>query len=176
MRNILIKKKYGKKAQFESILLAVITIFIIAVILFFFNHMSVKIYDSFDSFLNTSEYNDTPAHDALHTIQNVEKTNIWDWAFLAIFVGIIIQIVMFSFATRINIAFYWLMVLIDLPILIVGVVLSNIWQNLAANSEFAVTIARFPITNLLLGTYFPIAIVILITIASVILFGKTPGE
>ena len=41
--------------------------------------------------------------------------NLWDWAFLAIFIGLIIQIVMFSFATQINIAFYWIMVIIDLP-------------------------------------------------------------
>ena len=58
---------------------------------------------------------------------------------------------MFSFATRINIAFFWLMIIIDIPLLVVGVVLSNIWQEVAANPEMTTTVARFPITNALLG-------------------------
>ncbi len=165
----------NKKGQFESVLLAVITIFIIGIIVFFFSHMSKQIYDSLDDYLETSEYNDTEAHRTLEKIQAVEGSNIWDWAFLAIFIGLIIQIVMFSFATRINIAFYWIMVVLDIPILIVGVVLSNVWQTLAANAEFATTILRFPITNLLLGTYYPIAVTVLIFFASIILFGKKPG-
>lgn len=164
----------SKRAQFESVLLVVITIFIIGIILFFFNHMNKQIYDKFDEYLETSDYNGTEAHEVLQEIQYIEGTNIWDWAFLAIFIGLIIQIVMFSFATRINIAFYWIMVILDIPILIVGVVLSNVWQTLAANSEFATTILRFPIANLLLGSYFPIAVTILIFFASIILFGKKP--
>ena len=142
----------NKRGQFESVLLVVITIFIIGIILFFFNHMNKQIYDKFDDYFETSDYNNTEAHQALEKIQYIEGTNIWDWAFLAIFIGLIIQIVMFSFATRINIAFYWIMVILDIPILIVGVVLSNVWQSLASNAEFATTILRFPIANLLLGS------------------------
>lgn len=166
----------NKKGQFESVLLAIITIFIIGVILFFFNHMNKQIYDSLDDYFETSDFNDTEAHKALEKVQEIEGSNIWDWAFLAIFVGLIIQIVMFSFATRINIAFYWIMVVLDLPILIVGVVLSNVWQSLVANGQFTTTILRFPITNLLLGTYFPISVTIIIFFASIILFGKRPQQ
>ena len=166
----------NKRGQFESILLVVISIFILGVILFFFNHMNSQIYDKFDDYFEGSEdYNNTEAHASLEDIQAIEKTNIWDWAFLAIFIGLIIQIVMFSFATRINIAFYWIMILVDIPILIVGVVLSNIWQEMVANGEFVITLTRFPIANLLLGTYYPIAITIIIFIASIVLFGKRPG-
>lgn len=169
-------KMKNKKAQFESVLLAIVTIFIIGIILFFMNHMNKQIYDSLDEYFEeTEDFNETQAHKALEKIQTLEGTSIWDYAFLAIFVGLIIQIVMFSFATRINIAFYWIMVLLDIPILIVGVVLSNVWQTLAANAEFAVTITRFPIADLLLGSYFPIAVTIIIFIASIILFGKRPG-
>ena len=165
----------NKRGQFESVLLVVITIFIIGIILFFFNHMNKQIYDKFDEYFEEdTDLNNTEAHQALEKIQYIEGTNIWDWAFLAIFIGLIIQIVMFSFATRINIAFYWIMVILDIPILIVGVVLSNVWQSLAANAEFATTILRFPIANLLLGSYFPIAVTVLIFFASIILFGKKP--
>lgn len=167
----------NKRGQFESILIVVITIFVLAVILFFFNHLNSEIYDKFDDYLEGNEkFNETEAHVAIQDIKSVEQSNIWDWAFLAIFIGLIIQIVMFSFATQINIAFYWIMIIIDLPILIVGVVLSNVWQELAANSVFTTTITRFPITNLLLGTYYPIAITIIIFIGSIVLFGKRPNQ
>ena len=169
-------KKLKKKAQFESVLFAIITIFIVGIILFFMSHVNKELYDKFDEILEKdADLNQTQAHKALEKVQRVEGSNIWDYAFLAIFIGLIIQIVIFSFATRINIAFYWILILLDLPILIVGVVLSNVWQTLAANTEFATTILRFPITNLLLGSYFPIAVTIIIFIASIILFGKRPG-
>jgi len=165
----------NKKAQFQTTLLVVITIFIIGIILFFFNHLNNQLYSSLDKYLNESaEYNESEARSSVQRIQTVENS-VWDYAFLAIFIGLLIQILMFSFATRANIAFYWLLVLIDIPILIVGVVLSNIWQELAINPEFAVTITRFPITNTLLGTYFPIALTVIFFFGAVILFGKKPG-
>ena len=83
-------------------------------------------------------------------ILEVEKS-VWDYAFLAIFIGLIIQIIMFAFATRISLAFFWLMLILDLPILLVGVILSNIWQGIASNPQFTETVARFPMTDLILG-------------------------
>jgi len=163
----------NKKGQFQSTLLAIVSIFILGVILFFFNHMNYQIYDKFDDYLEGNPtYNNTEAHIAIQDIKNVEGSRIWDYAFLAIFIGLIIQIVLFSFATRINIAFYWILILVDIPILIVGVVLSNVWQELVSNPEFSTTITRFPITDFLLGTYFPIAVTIFIFISSIVLFGK----
>jgi hypothetical protein len=163
-----------KKAQFESKLLAIVVIFIIGVLLFFFNRLNNELYSGLDEWLNDSANEGTnysTARTALQGIQTVENS-IWDFAFLAIFIGLIVQILLFSFATRINIAFFWIMVLLDLPLLVVGVVLSNVWQELASNPEFASTLARFPITNTLLGTYYPIAVVFIIFISSIILFGK----
>lgn len=165
----------NKKGQFESFLLAIIMIFIIAVILFFFNHLNKQVYESFDKYFNESpSYNQSEAHETVQKLQTIEGSNIWDWVFLAVFIGLIIQIILFSFATRINVAFFWIMVIVDIPILIVGVIVSNIWQSLASNSEFATTILRFPITNTLLGTYFPMACVIILFLGMIALFGKPP--
>lgn len=164
-----------KKGQFESKLLAIIIIVVIGIILLFFNRLNNELYDGFNKYFEeTPKYNGSEAHNATIDIQTIENS-VWDWAFLAIFAGLIIQIILFSFATRINLAFYWLMVLLDLPILVVGVVLSNIWQEMAANPQFVENIARFPITDAILGTYYPIAITFIIFITSIILFGKRPG-
>ena len=165
----------NKKAQFETKLLAIVVIFIIGIILLFFNRLNNELYDNLGDYFNESEdYNQSEAYESLKDIQYVENS-VWDYAFLAIFIGFIIQILLFSYATRINIAFFWLMVILDIPLLIIGVILSNIWQETAANPAFATTIARFPITNTLLGTYFPIAIVAIFFFAAIILFGKSPG-
>jgi len=166
----------NKKAQFETKLFAIILIFIIGVLFLFLNHMNNQIYDSLDEYFNdTEDYNESEARTTLGKIQTADNS-VWDWAFLAIFIGFIIQIVLFSFATRINIAFFWLMVIIDIPILIVGVVLSNVWQEVASNPEFATTILRFPLTNLILGTYYPMGIVFIMFITMIVLFGKPPQE
>jgi len=170
------KRKMNKKGQLESFLLIFVMAFIIGIFLFFANHLTNAFYDEFNDYFNSSsKYNDTTAHQTVEKIQDVENS-AWDYAFLAIFVGLIIQIMLFSFATQINAAFYWIMVILDVPILIIGVILSNVWQELAANATFATTIARFPITNAILGTYYPTIIVGVLFIAMIVLMGKPPGN
>ncbi len=166
----------NKKAQFQNMVLVVISIFIVAIILFFLNHMNVEIYSSLNEYFLTSDYNQTEAHNVTTQLLDLEETNMWDWAFLAIFIGLIIQMLVFSFASRVNVAFFWIFVLLGILILIIGVILSNIWQEIAGNAEFATTILRFPIMNTVLGTYYPTAIVAILFLGMIILFGKFPGQ
>jgi len=166
----------GKRAQFESILLAVITIFILGIILFFFNHVNDKLYTSLDEYFEDSEsLKGSYAQNVTQDIQEVDNA-AWDWAFLAIFIGLIINMLFFSFATRINVAFYWVFALLGIVILIVGVVMSNIWQEMVINPEFSETVLRFPITNMLIGSYFPTIVVAILFITMIVLFGKPPTE
>ena len=153
-----------------------ITVFVIGLVLFFLSHFNKTFYDEFDDLLEEGDYNNTEAHQALEKFQTIEGTNIWDYAFLAIFIGLMIQMLLFSFATRINIAFYWIFALVGIMILIVGTVLSNVWQEVAANPVFSETILRFPIANMLLGTYYPIAVTAFLFLGMIILFGKTPDK
>lgn len=169
-------KSINRKGQFESRLLAIIMIIIVGILLFFFSKLNAGLYGGLDKYFNNSEdYNVSEAHTALTEINTLETSNMWDYAFLAIFIGVVLQIILFSFAGRANIAFYWIMIILDIPILIVGVVLSNIWQELAANPEMLDTISRFPIANFLLGTYYPVVCVIILFISLVVLLGKSPG-
>lgn len=167
----------NKRGQFESVLIVVISMFIIGMVLFFMNHFDKQIYDKYDEYLgNNTDLSGTEAHVAIRDIRDLEETNIWDYAFLAIFVGLMIQLLLFSFATRINIAFYWLFAILGIIILIVGVMLTATWQELSINPEFGTTLARFPITNTLLGTYFTWVISFIVMISMIILFGKRPSE
>jgi len=167
----------NKKAQFESILFGIVMIVIIGIILLFMNHVNEKLYDELDEhFEGNANLNNTEAHLALQDIHDVEKSNIWDWVFLAIFIGLMIQMLIFSFASRTNIAFFWIFVILGIIILMAGVILSNIWQETVAKPEFADTILRFPITNSILGSNYPIIIVGIIFLALIVLFGKFPGQ
>lgn len=163
----------NKKAQFETKLLAIIAIVTLGILFFFMQHLNNKVFNEFDEYLNDSDYNGTEAHTAIQDIRDVDNS-VWDYAFLAIFIGFVLQILLFSYATRISPAFFWIDMIINIPLLIIGVVTSNIWQELASNPEFSTTLARFPITNAILGSYYPIAIVIIIFLASVALFAKPP--
>ena len=166
-----------KRGQFLSILLVVVTIVIIGIIIFFFNHMNAKIYDSLDKYLEgKTKYNNTEAQQTAEKLSGLETSRMWDWVFFAIFIGLVIQMLFFSFASKTNVAFFWIFVIMGIIILIVGVSLSNIWQDTVAQAEFATTIARFPITNAILGTYFPTIIVGVLFLGIIILFGKFPGQ
>jgi len=146
-----LRKIQGKKAQFESILFGIIMIVIIGILLFFLSHFNKEIYDSFNEVLTESKYNDSEATDAIQKFQTIEGSNIWDYVFLSIFILAIV-------------------------ILFVGVVMSNMWMKLVEQPEFVTTITRFPITNTLLGTYYPTVITMFILIAMIVLFGKPPGQ
>ena len=175
MKPLVLGLKKNKRGQFESVLLAIISIFVVGIILFFFNHLNNKLYSSFDDYFNTSEsLNNSEAHQTVLKIQSVENS-VWDYAFLAIFIGLMLNLVIFSFATRISIAFYWIFAVLGIIIFITGLMMSNIWQEMVSNPEFAGTVARFPITNTLLGTYFPTLIVFVLMIFMIVLFGKPPG-
>lgn len=173
MRRIKINQKKG---QFSSVILAVVTLFIIGILLFFFNHMNEQMYGSLNDYLEGDpNFNNTEAQQVAEELQGIEQSRIWDYAFLAIFIGIIIQMVILSFATRINVAFFWIFVLLGIIVLIVGTVLSNVWQELSTDPEFATTITRFTITNTVLGTYYPTIVTGIIFIMLLFLFGKFPG-
>jgi len=166
----------NKKGQFESVLLAVISIFVVGIILFFMNHLSNEFYTSFDDYFNSSvDYNESEAHDAVLRIQEVDNS-VWDYAFLAIFIGLILNLVIFSYATRISIAFYWIFAVLGIVIFIVGLMMSNIWQDMADEPTFSETILRFPITNALLGSYMPTMVIVVLMIFMIVLFGKPPGQ
>ncbi|KKN06157.1 hypothetical protein LCGC14_1080150 [marine sediment metagenome] len=176
LRPINKKNRMNKKGQIETFIIIIVTLFIVAILLFFLNHLNEKIYTSLDDYFEDSEFNQSEAHQTLEKFQALERTNMWDWVFLAVFIGLMIQMIVFSFASKTNIAFFWIFILVGIIILILGVMLSNIWQGIAENPEFATTILRFPITNTLLGTNFPIVIVAFLFIGMIVLFGKFPGQ
>ena len=165
----------NKKGDIVSILIAIVSIAIIGILIFFVSHTRDQLFTAFDDYFEESEnYNNSEAQIALARINTVENA-AWDYAFLGLAMGFFLALALTSFSTKISPIFYWIYGLISLIGLISGVILSNLWQELVANPEFATTITRFPITNALLGTYYPLFVTGLIVVSMILLFGKPPG-
>lgn len=165
----------NKKGDIPSIIFVIITIFIIGILFLFSNHVNEQIYGKFEDYLQ-KDYNNTEVDEAVTKIHGLEEGRMWDYAFLALAMGYFLSLGLVAFSTRITPIFFWLYAIIAIIGLILATIVSNIWQEAAANPEFATTITRFPITDALLGSYFPIFISGVIVVVMILLFGKFPGD
>lgn len=144
---------------------------------FFLNVLTTDIYEEFENVINSDAVglNGTEVSDTLATLVQVEQT-VWDYAILGVILGIVLNLILFSFATRISPVFYWLFAMLSLLTLFIGSIMSNIWQEMVSQPSFAADIARFPISNAILGNSSVLFITtIVITIGIIITFGKAPG-
>lgn len=168
----------NKNGQIVSIIVAIGMIFMVAVTVFFMNNLTVEIFTEFENVLESDElgYNNTEVSDTISNIRFTEE-NVWDYAVFAVIMGMIIQLSIFAFATRISPVFYWVYAFSSLLVLFIGAILSNIWQEMVANPELASSIARFPLTDAVLGNAFVLfASSLVIVLGIIITFGKSPGE
>lgn len=165
----------NKKGDIPSMFFAIAVIGAIGIFLFFFNHMFNAFYDEFDDYFDQAGYNNTEVDDAIGTIQTTEN-GLWDYVFLAVALMYILFLALIGFSTRISAFFFWVYGLMAVIGLFIATALSNTWQEMATQPELAATVARFPITNALLGTYFPTFILAGIVIMMILLFGKFGGE
>jgi len=171
--NNLLKKKKG---DFISIVYVVVFLAVIGMVIFIVAHLNIELFTGLQAELNTAEYNDTEAYAVTAGFKDFSMSRVWDYAFLGLFFGCLIAIGLSAYAIRISPLFYWIYGLLSLFVLAAGVVLSNAWQSLSSDPEFTTTLANFPITNTLLGSYFPLVVTVIIIIAMVILFGKPSGD
>jgi RsiW-degrading membrane proteinase PrsW (M82 family) len=114
------------------------------------------------------------AAETLGDIQRFEQSG-WDYAFLGIFIGYVLAIFVLSYSTPVNPIFFWIAILMCLFGLFIGVMLSNTWMQMTEQPEFVDTYARFPITTLILGSYYPTVITFISIMGLVLLFSKPGG-
>lgn len=166
-------KKMNKKADLLSLLYIVVLIFVIGVVFVMSNNLNNRLFLKIEQNLNESKtLNESTAIPAIQKIRTKENV-MWDYGFLGIFMGAIIALGLTAYSTRISPVFYWIYGIISLVVLMVAVILSNTWQKLAENPQTVDTITRFPITNFILGTYYPTIFTAILILFMVLLFGKT---
>jgi len=159
------------KGDIPSILYFIVALFIAGVTLLVFSFIFTNLYQEVDDYLSDSKYNDTTAHNTLQEVQNYEES-MWDYVFLAIAIGYVITLVILGFSTQVNAIFYFIYGIVVLVGLFVGVALSNTWETLVETDALSSTVARFPITDLILNNFYPLFIIVTIVITMIVLFGK----
>lgn len=164
----------NKKGDFQSLLYIVIMIFIVGFIFIFVNRLNNELSTTTERiFNNSADFQNSSAITSIQKIRQVDNA-AWDYGFLAIYIGSIAALCITAYSTKISPVFFWVYGLMSLAILGVGVMLSNAWQATVENPEMVETVARYPITNFLLGSYAPLAVTVMIVIVMILLFGKTP--
>lgn len=165
--------KLNKKGDIVSIIYVVLIAVIIGILFLFFNRLTDPMYDHLEVYFNDSD--NIEALEATQTIHATDNT-AWDWGFLGLIIGMLISLALTAFATRISVAFYWIYGLMSIIVLVLGVAMSNVWQQLAEDPAFASSISHYPITNAILGSNYPIFIAAIIFVGMIILFGKTKDQ
>lgn len=168
--------KKDKKGDIESIIFIVVMLFVIGVVFLLTNDLTHKLLTKMEGTLNSSEsLNSTYTLDRVQTIRD-KNDYVWDYGFLVLFMGSLLALGLTAYSSRISPVFFWFYVILCMVVLALGVILSNTWQELASNSAMAEVIVRFPITNFILGTYYPTIITGVIMFVIGLLFGKTPDN
>lgn len=165
----------NKRGDLASILFIIVALFVIGIVFFFVNHMNDKIFTEFESVLNETHSSNETSMQVLDSFQATNQ-NAFDYAFLGVFLGSLIALGLTAYAVRVSPVFFWIYGLMSLVFLIAGVVLSNVWQEATADPTFTTTLTRFPITNAILGTYYPMIVVAILLISMIIMFGKPGGQ
>lgn len=165
----------NKRGDAITLIYIIVFLFIVGTLIFLISHISDLIFVEMSTQLNDSALNTSYTSDVLASAIRV-NTTAWDYAFLGIFLGSMIVLGLTAYAVRISPVFYWIYAIMSMMFLAIAVLLSNTWQELAVDAEFATTITRFPITDLILGSYYPIIITAVLLFAMAILFGKPMGQ
>ena len=167
----------NKRGDIPSILFIVIALVFIGVVFLFTNNLFQSLTGGFaDAISESDRYdNNTQAVRSARSIHS-QNTRIWDYGFLFIALGSVISLAIVGFSTRISPIFYWVYAVLGFFVLLVAVILSNVWQEMAEDPSFAETIVNFPITDALLGTYYPSLILFALVLTMILLFGKSNDE
>jgi hypothetical protein len=164
----------NKRGDIPSLIYLVIIIGLIGFVFIFVNKLNHGLLTQEESILNSSiEFQNSSAITAIQSIRGVDDV-AWDYAFLALYIGSICALGISAYSTRISPIFYWFYFIMSLGVLIIAVMMSNLWQAAVATDALSDSVSRFPITNFLLGSYYPIAVLVMIIITMILLFGKTP--
>jgi len=146
------------------------------IIIFFVSYLNLELFTELELTLNETVYNDSEAYTQTTIFKEKNDSQIWDYAFLGLFFGCLIAIGLSAYAVRISPIFYWIYAVMALMVLVMGTILSNLWQELASEPDFASQLTNFPIMNTLLGSYYPLVVTVIVFFAMIILFGKPAGQ
>lgn len=167
----------NKKADIPSTIFIMVFIVAVGVIFLFTHNLFQNVVGTFADEIEASDNfdNDSEAVKSARSIVS-QSDRAWDYGFLFIALGSVVALGLVGFSTRISPIFYWVYAVAGILVFSSSILLSNVWQEMAADEAFAVTIQSFPITNAILGTFFPTLMLGALVIVMILLFGKAPRD
>lgn len=100
--------------------------------------------------------------------QNENYPSFWDSAIIFIFLGMWLAAIISGFLLDTYPAFFIIVVIIMVPVLIVGITLSNIYDDLMLEDDILEYKAVFPMSYFLITNFLTIGIILLFSIAGAI--------
>jgi hypothetical protein len=159
----------NKRGDLSSLIILVVIIFGLAIGAVLGGHILLSI---FGEFRNQPEFQNTTAGD---TVEDVEGKTIGYLDFfiffllIAMIIGIIVSATMIDTHPVILIVF---IVGMFITIFLAGI-LANVYYDVTTEEALLTTSSQFSMTNLILGSHFPIIMFVVAIITIIILYGKS---
>ena len=164
MRSIL----KNKRADFQSIIILIVIVFALAVGSIIFSRVFLDITAELKS---KEEF----SNNTIGAIEVVEQNTIPLLDFLVFFslVALMIGLIIASIYIDVHPAIVIIFIVALIVAIFLAGMISNAYSEVVATPELASTSAEFKYTNLVLGTHFPIIILVTGIIVVIILYGKS---
>jgi len=160
----------NKKGDIQSIIVAIVMVFIGAILVIIFSKGFLEIVDELQ--VEAQFSNNTNAMEGLAVVE--DNTIHWlDFAVFFVLVSLILGLIISSLFIDVHPA----IAIIFFIVLIVAVFLAgqfaNIYAEITQDSELIDTSSHFTMTNLILGNKFPLIVLVTGIIVILILYGKS---
>ena len=164
MRNIM----KNKRAGFQSIVVMIIIIFALAVGSIIFSKVFLDI---------TAELKTNPefSNTTINSIETVEERTIPLLDFMIFFslVALMIGLIIASIYIDVHPAIVVVFIIALIVAIFLSGMLSNVYSEITSEAQLSSTAAEFSYTNIVLGSHFPIIILVTGIIVVIILYGKS---
>ena len=128
----------------------------------------------------TGELKDTGmfSNSTLSIIEGVEEKTIPLLDFLVFFslIALIIGLIISSIYIKVHPAVTIIFIIGGIMAVFIAAQFSNVFYEISQDAELASTASQFTLTNIILGEYFPLIILVTVIIVIVILYGKGKRE
>ena len=157
----------NKRGNIDDIMFLGIILFFIGIVsfvgVFTFNEISERL-------KVTEVFNSSPV--AVGVLEDAEsRITMLDYFVLAVLVGFLLAIVITGYFIGGNALFMVIYFVVGAVLVFVGMVLSNVWENIVNSSAFGLTISSFGVSNHIIS-YLPIYLSVAIFLGLVSMFAK----
>ncbi len=157
----------NKQGDLQSIIIMIVVVVVMAIIVIIFSKAFLDVTDrlkDFDKFSNTS----------IKTIESVEEKTIPLLDFLIFFslISLMIALIISSIYIKVHPALTVIFIVGIVVAVFLAAQLANVFAEISETEELASTASQFTLTNIILGEYFPLIVLITGIIVIVILYSK----